>query len=488
MRSLQRRKGTARRRQKLIRMTAGGTFDEWKRANADVAKDLVFTVKQNDGFDNQRREVHAKMLSSLKKLLSSVRDKKKQIEDDLKLFSGHELPDVEHLAYDDKSVIMRFRIAAAIAIKIRKKQIELSTKKFGFLLDFEHDIELLINLFRTNLIPENLLCLVPQHFFEKTYRDLIEPDLRKLNYYLAYHRRLKNELRTCETALWARDLPAFVRQLVNQAKIHYVPENSYFYPLDGEIGLSRCFFCYKSPHIVDIDGVVDSILEMKPREFTDLVLDKCYRLMFFRDSMDATDQSLALLLFFRCIFNRCYEKYPSFFAPKTLEIVNKIGVVSDYPAKQFLLPHKMLGVEVKDQSIGFIFRNNQFYRNASMFLENSLFMCNPIDALYYIHKTLTGIHKGALISRMDGAAANVADIKRLLCFDDLFALLFGCLMATGPPVIDVFYLCWFIENYAPKSLSPSFEYAQTNLVALAVHCRKLDFEKLENGEVIYPDT
>lgn len=461
------------------------SLDEWKRANIDVAKNLVFTMKQSSGFDTQRKEVHSQMVLQLRKTLSVVRDKKRQIESDLKLFSGHDLPDVEYLGYDDKAVVMKFRLLGAVGIKIRRKQISLSTKKFAFLIDFERDIETLISLFQSSLIPGTIMCLIPEEFFEQNYRSLIERDVHKLNCYLAFHRRLKSELRACETAVWARDLPGFVMQLVNQAKTNYVPDISYFEPLEGEVGLSRCFFCYKSPHTADVDSVVDTILTAKPQEFTAAVLTKCYNLMFFRESMDDVEQSLALLLFFRCIFNRCYEKYPSFFAPTTVDSVNMLSLVPDFPARQFLLPRHLLGVELEDQSIASIFRNNQFYRNAAMFLENSMYMCNPLDALFCVHKTLTGIHKAAFISRVGVNAASIEDIKRLLCFDDLFGLFFGCLMATGPPVVDVFYLSWLIENYTPKSLSPSFEYAEANVVALAVHCKKkLDIQRLRNGEVV----
>ena len=154
----------------------------------------------------------------------------------------------------------------------------------------------------------------------------------------------------------------------------------------------------------------------------------------------------------------------------------------NFAAKQFLLPENLLGKDVGDLAIGVLFRENQYFRAASMFLEQALFMPNPIDCLYFVHKTLLGIHKGALINRMGGNSVSMNDVKQLLCFDDLFALFFGCLMATGPPTTDIHYCAWMIEEFTPKeSLSPSFEYAQANLEALAMHCKRLDVQRLREG-------
>ena len=105
-------------------------------------------------------------------------------------------------------------------------------------------------------------------------------------------------------------------------------------------------------------------------------------------------------------------------------------------------------------------------------------MSNPIDMLYCIHKCLIGIQKGALIHRIGpNTNAKMEDVKTLLCFDDLFSLFVGTLMASDIP--DIFFVSDFISKYSPKeSLSPPFEYALANTEALVAHCRKLDLDEL----------
>ena len=116
----------------------------------------------------------------------------------------------------------------------------------------------------------------------------------------------------------------------------------------------------------------------------------------------------------------------------------------------------------------------------------SLFQCNPLDALYCVHMCLNWIQKGALRHRSNNNANNKDSdngAKYLLCFDDLFSLLFGTLMGTE--FQDIIFVSQFIINYSPKqNLSPALEYAFANIEALAMHCKKLENQESNGCAII----
>ena len=111
------------------------------------------------------------------------------------------------------------------------------------------------------------------------------------------------------------------------------------------------------------------------------------------------------------------------------------------------------------------------YRKASETFLLSFFTVNPIDGLYYIHVTMSDIHRAA-ISALVGHEPTPDELKQILGFDDLFSLFFGVLLASDCP--DPFQVHSMMKTFAPKScLSPMFEYANANLEALVLHCGKL---------------
>jgi hypothetical protein len=97
-----------------------------------------------------------------------------------------------------------------------------------------------------------------------------------------------------------------------------------------------------------------------------------------------------------------------------------------------------------------------------------IYVNNSIDALYFMHRCIMAIHKAAMIqNRTDD----------VLCFDDLFALLVGVVLASDIP--DFFQLAQFIERFTPqKCLSKPLDYAQAAISALVLHFDALDVDDL----------
>lgn len=468
------------------------TLEDWKRKNPSAAQYLIFIQKSfynGDDFAAKRQKVHESAIQRLTHTLEIIQANITDIAARIEELHSHEIPDLRTPATDSKDVIMKLRILAVCEQRLLKHNNQNLTKRYSALCDWEKELKDCLDLFALNLLPSSVMCSVSEDLLVDGDRFLAcKSHVRKAKCYLRLSKRYKEELMKETKALWACDFPLFMKSLVQTAKLHFSPELSYLEPFEGEVSLSRCLFGYKSPYTHEIDKVVDQIVTIDGEKFTEKLVEKCYSMMTFRDSMDITEQSLALLLFFRCIFNRCYEKYPSFFAPKTLEDVNRLCRIPSFLAKQFLLPHSMLAVEITDQTVESVFRDDEGFRKASEFMERSVFMCNPVDALFCIHNCLIQIHTAAMHNRKDLDEDNSDPSKQLLCFDALFALFFGCLMGTGPPTTDVFYLSWLIGQFAPKeSLSPSFEYAEANLEALAMHCRNIDISALENGDAVSTD-
>lgn len=107
-----------------------------------------------------------------------------------------------------------------------------------------------------------------------------------------------------------------------------------------------------------------------------------------------------------------------------------------------------------------------------------IYITNPIDSLYWIHRALLGIHKAGLLSELgDRSEATSEDLNHLLSFDDLFSLLVGVVLASDLP--DVQMLFNFIIQFTPRyCLSNSFEYAQAGITALMMHFQEVDLNNV----------
>lgn len=468
------------------------SFDEWKAANASILKMLKFrpSTSSTDDFERGRKTTHSRTVSQIRNALSSISDEIQKIQRELTRIADLQVK-YDDLHEYDQSCIMELRRAIVIQSTVRNQETHIYSTAFAFLQERERDLHNYMQLFSRDLVPKDLVCQIADSVFDLDWRPLTTKHQKRLAYLIPLWQRVEESVLKLPKAPWVKDFPGFFNRVLDEAEDRFLSDLSYCLPFNLEVTLSWCMFSGRSPHRLGIDRVIDQVVEegITGQEFTKHVISECYRLIPGRQTMCPTRQSMALLVLFRCMFNRCYEKHPGFFAPKMPENLEKLCALPHFKARQFLLPEKMIGGEIGDATIGDLFRGNPFFRAASMFLENSVYETNPVDALYQVHKTLLGIHKGALINRKKDVEASVEDIKQLLCFDDLFALFFGCLMGTGPPTVDVFYVAWIIEHFAPKdSLSASFEYAQANLEALAMFCKRLDLEKLRSGNTVAPET
>jgi hypothetical protein len=164
------------------------------------------------------------------------------------------------------------------------------------------------------------------------------------------------------------------------------------------------------------------------------------------------------------------------FAPSAVERVD-LSPLSSLPASWFSFPRDVIRMD-DGASVGDVFSADHYFRGAGAFLETAKWMSNPIDALYYVHKGIVGIQKGAFINRVnENFAVQLNDVDEFLCFDDLFGLLLGTLLGVGAMNVDICYIGWFIGQFAPReSLSAAFDFAKATVEGLAAHCAAFDIE------------
>lgn len=533
-------------------------FADWAQKNLSILANLIFyqkdTVSKVSFFQN-RIDSHKSTIKKLERFLIEIQNEMKQIQKEISLFQ--EIADVEYLCYDDMDTILLMRKHAYIQQLICEYSIDIATRKYGYLVDLENNTKIILSLFKDSIninekssasgygkasksksiLPDDQICEL-NDFTVIDYTQCQISDIeKKLKYLIPFESRISSRIHKKKKALWATNYQQFISKLINEAKGHLISELSYFEPIESEISLSRCLFCYKSPLKSEIDKTIDSftsiptktdsapssLITKAAQEFVSELLDQCYKLVGpCYEKMSSTEKSICLLIFFRCLFNRCYEKYGDYFCDfkSNSEKRMKLEKIAKIPAHYFPIPWNLIGNSKPNKkneissnsenqinnepitisefaatdkccSIGDLFETIVHFKDAANSLRTSVLQSNPIDALFCIHMALIGINKGAFANFNEQSHLNENtkisnskndrnhddfDMKQLLCFDDMFALMLGTFLGSDKP--DIFFVADMIEKFAPKmSLSPSFDFALANIEGLSSHCANFDLEK-----------
>lgn len=508
-------------------------FKNWFFQNPELKPYIQVFVQNssNSGYRDflkQCKGIHNRTIDDLTIFIANLNQMITKIKNELCALFESIVP-ITNYEYDDNSVNFTLRKIVFLQRQIHKKETLLRTHRFEVLSEHLQNAGKILAFFSSNIIPQGCLCKLDPLFFNIHFGSYVTQDLKELSYLKPCLKRFEHKLSRVPKPLWSTSFKHFLFSLVKEAEPHIDPELSYCLPLESEVSLSRCLFNPQSKFAFQIDKLLQTIETVPSEQFIQNLLEMCYSLIEARESMTISQQSIALLILFRAVFNRCYEKYGCislemssrssslnnlteseskserinlalFHSDNHLHLKNKLSVdtqmffntnkadvdkiakIKALPAHIFPLPWKLLPMkenECGDLTIRELFDSVPYYRNAGLFLYQAIFDSNPIDALYDIHKTLILIHKGALINQIKGASASLEDVNQILCFDDLFSLFFGTMTASDIP--DIFSLAKFIDLYAPKAcLSPSFEYAQANIEALVIHCRNIDIDKIES--------
>ena len=465
--------------------------------SASPRKNLVNQILDN--FFDDRKLIHQKEIKKLKKFIKENNALLKKFQKEFSVLSEKTLPKVEYLCYNDNNFIIFIRKYIFVQQLIYKTQIKYLNHKIISLKSKIDDAQDLLELFTSdNILPDEQAFSVIDFYENFDFKDKIEKYERQINALNPLKDRMEKVYKKLPKAQWATDYPGFISQIIESASKKVSEDMAYFYSNENEIALSRCYFCHGSPFKENIDNVLNEINNQpSPKLFIKQMVIHCFMLMPNREKMTNQELSICLLMFYRTLFNRVYELFHELFAPKFPDEIIKIEKMSNLQADEFEVPLDMVHHKkmTKKESMHDLFAQDKLFSLASKYMELALFMSNPIDALFFVNKSIVKTSKAALINRgiielcsdeeftineknyciMDHDEIE-NDIKQMICFDDMFVLLLGTVFCSDKP--DIFFLSWFISNFLPKQfLTPSFEYASANLEALADHCLRFEFKE-----------
>jgi hypothetical protein len=369
--------------------------------------------------------------------------------------------------FDDASAIMFVRQYAWVMREIRQVLLSVWTAKHA-----AYDVRLLsLRAYQTlfSIIPEDIVCRIDRDALNWRISTTPTREDRLIQYLQELARRMESGIRHFPRALWEKGADSFLTAIVKCT----IPESdtAYFQQARLEHSFGRCLFNPESKWRVAIDTKLDAL---PIHEFGDAFMALCGEVACklthgSKRKFTAADQIVLMLLIFRLLFNRMYERDPHRFAPRadSAEFVRRAVAIGGDSADSQPLPWRFLP-KIVDRSVSMreLFQGDPIYAAASAELSLALFECNPLDQLYRIHKALLGVNKGADVH------IGRCGKSSLLGFDDHFAILFGIWMASEIP--DACYLKWMIDSYAPKgSLSSPFEYALANLEGVVLHVEQI---------------
>ena len=449
-------------------------FVKWCHENELVAGHISMSTDPEGLSARKRAAAHKRVCNELAKFREKVNDLVAKTEKELKHVSALPFPAVPRLAFEQQEQNMNVRKLVFLEIEILQLSTSCTKKRLVFLQDLARCVSNAIDLFTGEVIPSDLCLNVEPSFYVIDLDEVARDEDEKVERMNALKQAMINEIRGYELPTWVRDYPKFLNDLIDEMVPRVDRVCSYVAPNEKEISLSRCLFNARSMYAWKIDDMICK--NLRKEKFVDALINLCYELIPERETMPADRQSVALIVLFRAVFNRVYEKFPTVFWREPDADLQKVWRLASMPLSSLSFPIELLSRRWDGEaSIEAVFRHEPLFHPASMFLFLAIFESNPIDALFAVHRSLLCIKKGAWInSRKDsGVPVSIEEVNNCLCFDDFFSLLIGVVIGSDVP--DVFYLSWFVTTHIPRDkVSPAFSFALANLEGLTGHFHGLE--------------
>ena len=452
------------------------TFEDWRLSNYDLIPFLDFfsqNQRRNSSISQQfllkKTGMHQRALESLKNFTINIKSKEDSLRKEIATLSEKE-PSAKGLdfIYDDQTINTKMREICFLKKKIWKNSLKILNKQLAFYVSKKDQCMRFSLFFGSKMLPNNMAAQITQNFFDLTFEDPeIKQKIKRLEQKI---NSIRHEIIKTSTPVWVTDFDQFFSNLVSKAS-HVLDNELFFFPfIDEEISFSRALFCASSSaNRRAIDNFICRCAKNDFVDFPDRIIEFCAALVPPSSLESPKDQSISLLLYFRAIMDRIYETHTEYFSPTTFS--NYTEPLYNLTMAQMTLPKGMSPAGEMTDLARTCFLKNHLYKNATITFLCAYFTVNPIDCLYYIHTTMADIHRAA-ISTLVNRTPTTEELKQILGFDDLFSLFFGVLVASDVP--DPFQLHAMMQKFAPKScLSPMFDYANANLEALVLHCKKI---------------
>jgi len=460
-------------------------FEKWKKDNPQLKPFIeyysspnFFTRLELNRFILKRKGTHVRIINRILEHQIQLEQEIEGVKNDISSLTDKDLNFRIVLCYEDNKTNLIVRKIGFLNQIIASNESSILSSKYSLYSDRIRFAKAICSALSRDVFPSTLIVKVTDEFFETPsndeYKKLFNEQISLKVLFHSYQKYLS----LIPYPKWLKDFPSFFYDMIIEAERRMDTEISYCQPMESEVTLSRCLFVETSSFRSHIDRTVNNLVHESLDMISPAIIALCYEIIPKSLVLTSSLQSISLLLLYRAIFNRVYEKHDKLFFYGDTNTLIKLEKLSMMPANLFLLPLALISKNNPESTIHEVFERDKCFYVASVFLYMAMFNPNPIDMLYYIHKTLVGINKGALINRLGSKTASADDVHQLLCFDDMFSLLFGTLLGSDLP--DVSYISWFIDNFAPKQcLSPPFEYAQANIEALVVHCKNLNLDKFK---------
>ena len=465
------------------------------RLKADADKEMRLKFQSNRNF------IHNQLYQILKNYQLKLSKKYDAIVSKLNQFMSSPIQDVKSI-YDNQThnmVLHKFLYAHTQYLNLN---IQIYSKKLTLINQKSNDIKALIQLYASNnIISKNIFFQMRNAFFEKNDDELLKKLKFKSKAIASYIQRLKHEISHFPNPLWAtKSFSDFFSELLNAALSQFDKNILYVLPLEKEVSLSRYIYAKDKRMAEKIEETANLVkrTDVNDEQTMYEIIKTAINLIPNVRQKTYDEQSIGFMFFYRIIFDKIYELNYQAFLNCEMNIENdsskennvdnnihknilpisgqtKLFKIGKLPIKIFTLPFKydksLVHVSIRD-----FFIQNYFFHESALFLNHACYVTNPIDAIYFVHRSLILIQKAALVSQVTGEAT-IEDMKKLLCFDDLFTLLEGVLLASDIP--NFFQLSKFMQQYIPdQSLSNSFEYAQSAIKALELYLHEFDIDSV----------
>jgi hypothetical protein len=423
--------------------------------------------------DASRRAAHQKLLAALAafsrkltaELASATRDSEKIAQ------AQARPPCIVGLTFESPLFNLRVRVAGFLRLKIDRLCLRSILKRVSEIRLRLTQCEVLTALLNGNQIPPSVTLRVSDSFLA-----VPEPNaaLRLRMQRLRVHReRIVAGLNRLPPPPWAAGLDRFLLGLIRKGAAQMEPENLYFPPLPEEVALSRYLFRTNSKEGRAIDNFIAQSHAAKFKDFRNHVIPFCLALVPRAAEKTEPVQTAGLLIFYRAIMDRAvhicwrfFQPSPGYFKIRAALVRRTVGSILCPPdIKPRCDPQT-------DWLTGFA--GDPPFAAAMALMAEAALATNAVDASSTLSAAMTAVHRAAIANRV-GHEPSADDMKRLIGFDDMFALLVATVIASDVP--DLEQLAVLVKLFMPRiCFSQLFDYAGANLEAFLGWYRDRLFE------------
>lgn len=491
-------------------------LQEWVRDHPKLADFLSFEeqLESSSMFFSPRKSkaktdstIYSKYITQLKTFLTLVQHEKDNVIANLTAASSQPIMKVGKTCFENSELNMQLHQICFVYRQKQQLELELSNLKFSLYTEEEENAICLINFFQNShqIIPPNCLVRIKNgQFFFVPYPSECTTISFKIDSLVKYFDRKAAEIEKEKLPTWVTTFSSYYDSVVSEAGTLFNKDLCYIPMIPGETYIEKAIYA----GFCDEFGIKEKIDEIS-HSFKTMVLDKPdYNTKpqlihkFIKYLIDAVlsicnsikptpiypnQQSISLLIFFRIVFDRLYENFKDQLFQFNIEFEQKINELSKLSLSLFNLPKGLLpNITDYSQSIGDVFRNDEYFKDAIANFEFISFFTNPIDQLYIFHNTIQHINGAMLMHKQIHKGSHnepqLYTSSDCLCFDDLFILLLGILVASNSP--EFASTASFLKNFSPTfCLSNVFEYAQAGIESMLLHITQLDINEFKNKDI-----